>query len=1052
MEQDNNIINNKRNKFKKNTTTSQISNTSVNNTSISTPNMSIMNSDQNKPNIMKQNILSENNNINDNKKISSNSPNKNKKSNIPFRKNKNNKILINSNSLKNKNNNDNLNELNNSFESKNSNNIINSKRRSFDGSNSNLFSNNLLKNNFIRKQTLDNIGIIPYKNKKYNFSIKNTNLSMDFNNNDNNIKRNNIRTISNKINYSGEKGKLDIKNKNKLNFYSINSFNASKISWSKEKKENSIPHNINRRTMYNLKKFNNKKNSSFYKSHFYKDKKIVIHPEKYEEFKHFSPLVKKDKSKPRSLKIKKDFKINYLKKRNNNSIIIKKINNINNENVDQKDLSNQNNINYLNNKLDNQIQNNRDKNKNNEININNNNISKLPLIEDNKINKNNINKIDLNNNNTNNDNNNNNIDKNMNIINDNVNKQKQTGKDKEDMSPNIKTKKLKKQISKSFQDFNQVLENVVDIPSVTLKNLRLTKKIQEDLEGLIDNNHCVYCLKRVIQPITLSCDHELCLACAEEIISLYKFTHIPNIENSFIKCPKCKKKSNIINNDLNNMLRLNWLPPKKQEQLDLKNPVEAQKILEKKLQYCEICPNNKYIRDLAEFECLNCDIILCYECRVRHLSNPRHQDHKIIPYTKIVQEKAELTMCDKHREPTKLFCETCMKPICVICAQYDAGHENHKINTIKNILDNQAIELTGNIRVCEGHIKIIEELIGQMIYSKQKIEEEKKLFINNLNKTIDNLFNLINKKKEELANNVNNLFQNKLETLENKLKNFTLIKNRYEYFRNLICDRDIDIIDRVLQIKRFNKIIFKIENLGYLNPSNFNKSFSQSLFVNEPSKDIEKILNKYSFLPITDITIENLIKIFNKSNIIKKELIYKDFIIILPKIKSGVLLYSTLNNEISTIKFHKNCDNKGPTLTIVKTVDGHIFGGYNPRSWVSESMYNECDNSFIFSLSDGKNIKPVKCPLKEYKKSTAIYQNEELNSPGWGEVSEADLFISYKNLANSYSNLGRCYKAPKNVEPNCFLAGKPTNWEIELVEVYAVEIVSDEEYYKIMLN
>jgi hypothetical protein len=112
---------------------------------------------------------------------------------------------------------------------------------------------------------------------------------------------------------------------------------------------------------------------------------------------------------------------------------------------------------------------------------------------------------------------------------------------------------------------------------------------------------------------------------------------------------------------------------------------------------------------LAEFECLNCDIILCYECRLRHLSNPRHQDHKIIPYTKILQEKAELTLCDKHREANKLFCETCMTSICVICAQYEQDHENHKINTIKNILDNQTIELTANMRVCEGQIKIMEE-------------------------------------------------------------------------------------------------------------------------------------------------------------------------------------------------------------------------------------------------------------------------------------------------------------------------------------------------------
>ena len=82
----------------------------------------------------------------------------------------------------------------------------------------------------------------------------------------------------------------------------------------------------------------------------------------------------------------------------------------------------------------------------------------------------------------------------------------------------------------------------------------------------------------------------------------------------------------------------------------------------------------------------------------------------------------------------------------------------------------------------------------------------------------------------------------------------------------------------------------------------------------------------------------------------------------------------------------------------------------------------------------------------------SIYQNEELNSPRWGEVSEADLFISYKNLENSYSNLGSCYKSPKNVEPNCFLGGKPVQWDIELVEAYGIEILSDQKYYKMSLN
>ena len=214
-----------------------------------------------------------------------------------------------------------------------------------------------------------------------------------------------------------------------------------------------------------------------------------------------------------------------------------------------------------------------------------------------------------------------------------------------------------------------------------------------------------------------------------------------------------------------------------------------------------------------------------------------------------------------------------MKSICVICAQYDKDHENHKISTIKNIIDSQTIELTGNMRVCEDQIKVMDDLIIQMMYSKDKLEEEKNIFLNNVNKTIDDIIQLINKKKEELINYINDLFVNKLENLVNKLNNFKLVKNRYEYYRNLICDRDIDIIDRVIQIKKLNKKILKIESLGFLNSANFNKSFSQSLFINDPYKDIEKILNKYYFFPITDITIENIIKIFNNSKIIKKEYI-----------------------------------------------------------------------------------------------------------------------------------------------------------------------------------
>ena len=71
----------------------------------------------------------------------------------------------------------------------------------------------------------------------------------------------------------------------------------------------------------------------------------------------------------------------------------------------------------------------------------------------------------------------------------------------------------------------------------------------------------------------------------------------------------------------------------------------------------------------------------------------------------------------------------------------------------------------------------------------------------------------------------------------------------------------------------------------------------------------------------------------------------------------------------------------------------------------------------------------------------AIKQNESKYSPAFGEANVSDLFIAFKNLANSYSMLGNVYKLPNeagNIDAESFLAGRKKDWVIEEVEVWAV--------------
>ena len=51
------------------------------------------------------------------------------------------------------------------------------------------------------------------------------------------------------------------------------------------------------------------------------------------------------------------------------------------------------------------------------------------------------------------------------------------------------------------------------------------------------------------------------------------------------------------------------------------------------------------------------------------------------------------------------------------------------------------------------------------------------------------------------------------------------------------------------------------------------------------------------------------------------------------------LIYRASEHEYTAKSFHKYCDNKGPTLMVVKSSGGWIFGGYTTQSWSGDGIY-----------------------------------------------------------------------------------------------------------------
>ena len=53
------------------------------------------------------------------------------------------------------------------------------------------------------------------------------------------------------------------------------------------------------------------------------------------------------------------------------------------------------------------------------------------------------------------------------------------------------------------------------------------------------------------------------------------------------------------------------------------------------------------------------------------------------------------------------------------------------------------------------------------------------------------------------------------------------------------------------------------------------------------------------------------------------------------------LLYRASEHKYTAKSFHKYCDDKGPTLIIIKSSEGWIFGGYTTQSWSGWGIYND---------------------------------------------------------------------------------------------------------------
>jgi hypothetical protein len=147
--------------------------------------------------------------------------------------------------------------------------------------------------------------------------------------------------------------------------------------------------------------------------------------------------------------------------------------------------------------------------------------------------------------------------------------------------------------------------------------------------------------------------------------------------------------------------------------------------------------------------------------------------------------------------------------------------------------------------------------------------------------------------------------------------------------------------------------------------------------------------------------------------------------------KKTKLLYSQVDGMTAS-DFHRLCDNQGPTVVIIKSTQGNVFGGFAPQPWSQSNIHNVLDKeSFLFTIVNQGNVDPAKMAMVNQKQKGMFCHVNNGPSFGKGDILLSNSFGN--NNSNTCKPFSYCY--PGTSKKPDFLAGSNA-FTVEKIEVF----------------
>jgi hypothetical protein len=124
------------------------------------------------------------------------------------------------------------------------------------------------------------------------------------------------------------------------------------------------------------------------------------------------------------------------------------------------------------------------------------------------------------------------------------------------------------------------------------------------------------------------------------------------------------------------------------------------------------------------------------------------------------------------------------------------------------------------------------------------------------------------------------------------------------------------------------------------------------------------------------------------------------------------LIYRASEHGFDAADFHRCCDSFAPSVSVIQTDFGNIFGGFTSIPWSSATLRaDQADpTAFLFTLKNTLNIPPTKFPVAKDYQQCAISHNPTCG-PNFGSPKNEGSDLCLRNKFNDKTN---CIFFPKS--------------------------------------